>query len=274
MQGIAPQTSARAPALFIGHGSPLLAVDAERAAAVVALGKRLPKPRAAIVVSAHWEQSPLTAGATSHTQVIYDFGGFPRELYQIHYNPPGAEWLLGDVQALLDNSVHPQPTRSTRGLDHGVWTPLMHLWPDAGVPVLQLSMPRDWSDTQVFQLGRALAPLRDRNIMLIGSGNLTHDLGSVDWRAPLTDAPTGTPDQIASVAAFEQWALTAIESRDWDSLTNARISAPDYRGVHPTDEHWRPLLFASGAAIGTDSVSYPVTGWEHGILSRRAILWE
>lgn len=272
-----------APALFIGHGSPMLAVDAERAAALIAPGKHLPKPRAAIVVSAHWEQSPLTLGALDHQQVIYDFGGFPKQLYQIHYNPPGAAWLVREIQELVDKSVsspvmvgegtHPPLHHSTRGIDHGVWTPLMHLWPDADVPVLQLSMPKDWTDAQLFQLGRTLAPLRDRNIMLIGSGNLTHDLGSVDWRAPLTDAPTGTLGQIEAVAAFEQWALAAIESRDWESLTNAKISAPDYRGVHPTDEHWRPLLFAAGASRETDSTTYPVTGWEHGILSRRAVLW-
>lgn len=268
----------------------MLAVDPLRAEALVRLGKTIARPRAAVVVSAHWEQSPLTAGAINHTQVIYDFGGFPRELYQIQYNPPGAEWLVREVEALLNASskgsfaafrmtsvagerAHPPLHHSTRGIDHGVWTPLMHLWPDADVPVLQLSMPKNWTDAQLFQLGRALSPLRDRNIMLIGSGNLTHDLRSVDWRAPLTDEPTGTPEQIRAVAAFEQWAVSTIKSRDWESLINAKISAPDYRGVHPTDEHWRPLLFAAGASCDGDSISYPVTGWEHGILSRRAVLW-
>jgi len=266
----------------------MLAVDAQRAEALIRLGKVMPKPRAAIVVSAHWEQSPLTVGAVEHTQVIYDFGGFPRELYQVQYNPKGAEWLVGEVEKLVDRSVHPpMPTgtprqargklsalqRSTRGIDHGVWTPLMHLWPQADVPVLQLSMPSDYTDKQVFELGRRLAPLRDQGVMLIGSGNMTHDLGSVDWRAPLTDTPTGTAAMVRLVSEFEAWAIRAIEARDWASLTDARNSAPDYRGVHPSDEHWRPILFAAGASRAGDALSYPVTGWEHGILSRRAVMW-
>src|SRR5687767_2015172 len=153
------------PSLFVGHGAPLLAVDSVLGEPLRQLGRQLRRPRAILAVSAHWEESPLTLGTTEQRELIYDFSGFPEELYRVRYPAPGAPWLADRIEALLPDRP---PKRSQRGLDHGVWTPLVHLYPDADVPVLQLSMPRSDSADALFELGKALAPLRDEGVLILG----------------------------------------------------------------------------------------------------------
>jgi 4,5-DOPA dioxygenase extradiol len=249
------------PSLFVAHGAPLLALDPELGRPLRELAARLPRPRAILAVSAHWEEAPLTLGATETTGLIYDFSGFPQQLYRVRYPAPGAPWLADRVLALLADRA---PRRSQRGLDHGVWTPLVHLYPDADVPVLQLSMPRSDSPVGLFELGHALAPLRDESVLILGSGNITHNLRRLDWQA-------GAPvPQWAR--EFDAWVADVLLRRDFSALVDYPRRAPQLARAHPSDEHLRPLLVAAGA--GSDgSVSFPVEGWEYGSLSRRTVLF-
>jgi 4,5-DOPA dioxygenase extradiol len=251
---------ARMPALLIGHGSPILAIDAERGAPFRAWGRELPRPSAILVVSAHWEAAPPALGATTTVPLVYDFGGFPRPLYEVQYAAPGAPALAKRAAELLGGRVAQDPER---GLDHGVWTPLVHLYPDADVPVLQLSLPSDLGARAILELGRKLAPLRDEGVLLIGSGNVTHNLRSVLRNGGPT--PAWAHD-------FDAWVETSLRAKDVDALLDYANRAPALRQNHPTEEHWLPLFFALGAVdLASDGVRFPVTGFDLGTLSKRSI---
>ena len=243
------------PVLFVGHGAPTLAIDAEKGAPFRAWSQQLERPRAILVISAHWEESPLTLGeSVRHEDLIYDFYGFPPALSRVQYPaPPDAE--LGQRVMALTNAAPSQ-----RGLDHGVWTPLVHLYPEADVPVMQLSMPRSMSDAQLVQLGQSLAPLRDEGVLIIGSGNITHNLRRLE-------ADGSSPEAWAE--DFDRWTAETLEAGDPMELCKW-IEQPGARLCHPTPDHWRPLLVAAGAAAGA-SVKYPVLGYEYGNLSRRSV---
>lgn len=242
------------PAAFVAHGAPLLATDEVRGAPLRAWGAKLPRPTAILVVSAHWRTRGPTVGATETLSLVYDFGGFPEELYRLKYPAPGAPELAERVVALTG------ATRATaRGLDHGVWVPLLHLFPEADVPVLQLSLP---VDRDPYDLGRALAPLREEGVLVLGSGVLVHNLGAVDWTEAKARAKWATD--------FDRWVADALLRGDHDALKAWR-RAPGASLAHPTDEHFTPLLVAAGAA-GTDApVTFPVEGFEYGTLSRRCV---
>ncbi len=249
----------RLPAIFVGHGAPTLAIDAAKGAALRTWGEALPEPTAILVVSAHWERAPPTVGTRTTMPLVYDFEGFPAALADVQYAPAGAPELADRVQALV-----PVAQRDDRrGLDHGVWTPLVHMFPRANVPVLQLSLPSRTGDRGVLELGRKLAPLRDEGVLVIGSGNITHNLFAL--------AADGTPP--ASWAQeYDAWAEQTILARDLDALAEARVRAPAFSRNHPSAEHWLPLLVTMGAAAnGSGSPRFPVLGWEFGNLSRRAV---
>jgi 4,5-DOPA dioxygenase extradiol len=254
-------TTRRLPAGFVGHGAPLLALDAQKGAPLRAWGAALGTPRAVLVVSAHWEAAPASLGATGTRPLVYDFGGFPRPLYEVQYPAPGAPWLADRVDALLGAPAR----RTDRGLDHGVWTPLVHLFPDADVPVLQLSLPSREGPRALFALGRRLAPLRAEGVFVLGSGNVTHDLRAVDF-SETTPPPGWARD-------FDAWVRETLARRDWDTLVDFAAKAPAYRRAHPTDEHWLPILVAAGAGADAtgEAVRFPIEGWEFGSLSRRAV---
>jgi 4,5-DOPA dioxygenase extradiol len=250
----------RAPSLFVAHGAPLLAIDPARGEPLRRWGEALPRPSAILAVSAHWEEAPLTVGTTERRDLVYDFSGFPRELYDVRYQSPGAPALAERVLALLE----PRPVlRSERGLDHGVWTPLVHLFPAADVPVLQLSMPASATAAELFELGRSLAPLRDKGVLILGSGNLVHNLRRVDWD------DRGAPPP-AWAADFDAWIADVLAGRDWDALVDYRARAPQLALAHPTEEHLRPVLVAAGAATD-EPVRFTLLGWEMGSLSRRSV---
>jgi 4,5-DOPA dioxygenase extradiol len=249
----------RIPSLFLGHGAPLLALDASLGEPLRRLGERLPRPRGILAVSAHWEESPLTLGTTEARELIYDFSGFPEALYRVRYPAPGAPWLADRVFALLKDRA---PRRSQRGLDHGVWTPLVHLYPSADVPLLQISMPRSDSPADLFELGRALAPLRDEGVLILGTGNVTHNLRKLDWQEH-----AATPQWAKE---FDLWISEVLTHRDREALVDYQRRAPHLALAQPTDDHLRPLLVAAGA--GSDEpVSFPIEGWEYGSLSRRSV---
>ncbi len=253
--------SPRMPVLFVGHGAPLIAIEEERAAPLVAWGRRLePAPRAVLVVSAHWE-APLSIGSTSaHERLVYDFGrGLPASLFSLRWPAPGAPELAALVESLLEQTP---PVRTDRGLDHGAWTVLMRLFPRADVPTLQLSLPAAFDEGELVRLGRALAPLRDEGVLIVCSGNVVHNLGTLD-----RSGTKGTPDW---AVAFDQWIEDTVEAGDVDALTAWRTMAPHAALAHPTAEHLRPLFVAVGAGAG-GRVSWPIIGFEHGSTSRRSL---
>ncbi len=249
------------PVLFISHGSPLSLLDAGTAAAYRQWSTALPTPRSIIIISAHWETPELRCGETStHRELIYDFHGFPDRLYEQQYPAPGAPDLINTIKNVL-----PEQTTlpvEQRGMDHGVWVPLSMLWPQADIPVLQLSLPRTYSNADLMSLGRRLADLRRQQVLLIASGGITHNLRSAFL------AEYNTPPEW--VTAFEQWTMDSLQ-HDRARLVTWEQDAPHAIENHPTPEHFRPLLVAAGATYHDDTVNFPVRGYELSVLSTLSV---
>jgi 4,5-DOPA dioxygenase extradiol len=223
-------------------------------------GRALPRPKAILVVSAHWIERPTTLGATGAVPLIYDFYGFPEKYYRQVYPAPGAPELARRVRELLEGHG-PVAEEPQRGLDHGAYVPLVAMYPEADIPVLQLSLPT-LAATELVRLGRALAPLRDEGVLLIGSGFLTHNMRSMDF------SPMARPPSWAS--EFEHWTKEALERHDVDALVGYLDKAPGVRLALPTVEHFVPLLVALGAAPDAP-VSFPITGFFAGSFTRRSV---
>lgn len=247
------------PTAFVGHGNPMNALGGPLAEGWAAWGEALPRPEAILVVSAHFERHPPTLSSTTGAPLVYDFWGFPDEMYRLGYSPPAAAGVASAVERLLQPDLSVERDE-TRGLDHGAWVPLLHLAPDADVPVVQLSIP--WTDdpAEMLGLGGRLAPLRDDGILILGSGNLVHNLGRVDWHEALT--PSWAAD-------FDAWVADALEEGRVPDL--AAYRRHDLAAVaHPTHEHFVPVLVAAAAA-GDDAPSFPVSGFELGSVSARSV---
>lgn len=253
--------SRRMPVGYVAHGAPTLVFDKEKGADLTRWADQMPRPRAILVVSAHWQDTPVTIGTTRARELMYDFRGFPKELYEVDYDAPAAPQLADRVAALLETQTN--VLREDRPLDHGVWVPLVHMAPGADVPVLQLSMPTNAGAQGLFELGQQLAPLRDEGVLLLGSGNLVHNLRRLDWSESQPPA--------SWAAEFDQWAAETLAARDFDTLVDYRAKSPALRIAHPTDEHFQPVLIAAGAASGGEAVSFPVEGFEYGNISRRCV---
>ena len=237
----------RMPALYLSHGAPPLADDPVWPAQLAGWSAGLPRPAAILVVSAHWEQAPLAVGATTTVPLVYDFWGFPEHYYQVRYDAPGAPGLAAEVRSLLRSPQHPVQEDPERGLDHGAYVPLVEMYPDADVPVLQMSMPT-LDPQHLFALGRRLAPLRDEGTLIVGSGFTTHNLR---WFNPAA-GPDGTPPQAS--AEFDHWAQEAVRAKDVDSLLDFLNKAPAAHVAHPRTEHFAPLFVALGAADATNGL--------------------
>jgi len=247
------------PVLFVSHGSPLLAVDAEKGEAYRQWADSLPKPEAILIFSAHWEGDSLAMGETrNHEELIYDFYGFPDPLYDLQYPAPGSEDLSKQVQSLL---VEENIAVTHRGLDHGVWVPFIHMWPEADVPVLQMSMPSSLTNQDLVQLGEKLRPLREQGVLIVCSGMVTHNLRA--WN-PRYSGPT-----VDWAQRFDQWVKDTLNNQDLDGLL-AWEQAPEALQNHPTAEHFRPMLIAAGAS-GLQDTSFPIEGFDFGILSNRCV---
>jgi 4,5-DOPA dioxygenase extradiol len=258
-----PQAHLPLPVAFISHSAPPLARDAVKGADFTAWSAMIPTPRAILIASAHWQADPSAIGATRTTPLIYDFFGFPEELSALTYPAPGAPLLASRVEQAL-NPRWRTARRDDRGLDHGVWVPLLHMYPRADVPVLQLGWPRKATPAELFALGRALGPLRAEGVLIVASGGFVHNLGQLDWggRSP---APAWAEE-------FEAWGVEVLGRGDFDALIDFRDRAPARSLAHPTDEHFLPLLIAAGAASeGASQASFPVQGFEYGSLSRRCV---
>jgi len=231
----------RMPAVYLAHGAPPLLDDPIWPGELAEWGKRLPRPKAILVVSAHWESAPVTIGATTPVPLVYDFYGFPARYYEMTYAAPGAPWLAERVRKLLSD-VSPTADEPTRGLDHGAYMPLLAMYPEADVPVLQISMPSE-DPRMLMEIGRRLAPLRDEGVLIMGSGFLTHSFDAARL------AVQGGPAVVRAVAEFDQWAAEALAHRDIDALLDYRHTAPALQYAHPRVDHFVPLFIALGASI-------------------------
>lgn len=259
--GVPP--SARLPVAFVGHGSPMNALDPERGGQWQRWASAWGSPRAILVVSAHWEAAPVTVGAVTPQPLVYDFRGFPRELYALRYAPPGAPQLAARVRTLLGPVAGGVREAPGRGLDHGAWVPLLWLAREARTPVLQVSLPTQ-SGPELVRMGRALAPLRDEGVLVLASGNVTHNLGRRDMR-PGAPVPAWAQEHDA-------WMAEALARRDVDALIDFRRRAPAVAMNHPTLEHLTPLLVAVGVASASwASTTFPLTGFDAGSISRRCV---
>lgn len=230
------------PTLFISHGSPMHALeDGGAAAAWRAMAESLPRPRAIVIASAHWETSmPMLTGGT-RLETIHDFGGFPAELYRVKYDAPWSPEVAQQAAALLRNAGLSVSINACRGIDHGAWVPLKWMYPERDVPVVQLSVQPHLGTSHHLALGRALAPLTERDVLVIGSGHVTHNLR--DW-----STSRGASATLPYVTQFAGWLEQKLEARDVEAVLGYRDQAPGAERAHPTDEHFLPLFVALGAA--------------------------
>ena len=260
----ATRDPARMPALFLSHGAPSLALDIRGGADLARLGASLPRPRALLVVSAHWEDTPIALGTVTSRPLWHDYGGFAPELREVRYDAPGAPELAARVAGLLAPKPGGVVRAPSRRWDHGVWVPLVHLVPAADVPLLQVSLPSGLTPAELIDVGRRLAPLRSEGVLVVGSGGAVHNLRELAW-----DGGAG-PERWA--LDFEGWLREHVARFDLDTLAAVRERAPALRRAHPTEEHLLPLFVALGAASDSrPTVRFPVEGFELGSLSRLSI---
>ena len=229
------------PSLFISHGSPMLALEPGASGpALQRLAAELPRPSAIVVVSAHWESRELLVASAAKPETWHDFGGFPAALFAVQYPAPGAPELAAEIADLLTDAGLPASLDPQRPFDHGVWVPLSLMYPQADIPVVQVSLPSRMGPALQGQVGRALAGLRARGILLIGSGSITHNLRELDRRA-------GPERATPWALEFRDWMVEKLAAGDDGALNNYRQQAPHAVRNHPSDEHLLPLYFARGA---------------------------
>ncbi len=252
------------PALYLGHGAPPLLDDPGWSSELRALATRFPRPAGILIVSAHWEAAPLSLSATAAgTPLVYDFGGFAPRYYQMTYPTPDASGLAATVASLLPDHepVHQHPSR---GLDHGAWVPLRIMYPEADVPVVQMSLPTH-DPGRLLDLGRRLRVLREQGVLVVGSGFLTHGLRFLtEWRIDAA-VPGWSRD-------FDLWAAEAMAAGDVDTLASYRDLAPGMPYAHPTVEHYTPLFVALGAATDPSAPAEQVIDGYWMGLSKRSLL--
>lgn len=230
------------PSLFLSHGAPTLPLtDTPARTFLTQLGATLERPKAILVVSAHWETAQPAVNAVERNETIHDFGGFPRALYEMRYPAPGSPSVAARVADLLGAAGLATKTDTKRGLDHGAWVPLRLMYPQADIPVLQLSVQPHLGPEHHLRVGRALAPLRDEGVLIVGSGSFTHDLSEFRGHGPNDPAP-------AWVNSFADWVHEALIADKTAALLDYRRQAPFATKNHPTEEHLLPLYVALGAA--------------------------
>ena len=257
----------RWPSLFVSHGAPTYAIEPGLAGAQLgALGRLLGKPRGIVVVSPHWMTSGIEISANERPQTVHDFGGFPRALYDLEYPAPGSPALTLQIQQQLAASGMPARVDVLRGLDHGAWVPLLHLYPDADVPTLQVALPFDANQNSAYALGQALAPLADDGVLIIGSGSLTHNL----YELRMSESEG---ESAAYAEEFSDWIRQAVVAGDLARLREALDLAPHATRAHPTNEHFLPLLVAAGAALEYTPVTVLKGGIRHGVLSMESYVF-
>lgn len=251
------------PAIFVGHGNPMNVVRSNQwTQGWKELGAAIPRPRAILAVSAHWYIPATRVTAMSHPRTIHDFGGFPEELYAIDYPAPGDPALARRVQELLTPlSVEAD---ETWGLDHGTWSVLYHLFPRADIPVVQLSIDRAQPPSYHYEIGKRLTPLRDEGVLLLGSGNLVHNLRAYAWDQPGIGA-------FGWASAFERQVKDLLLSGQDEPLMDFAGLGQAAQLAVPTPDHYLPLLYVLGARRKEDAVRFPVEGFDGGSISMLAL---
>ncbi len=251
------------PALYIGHGAPLLLDDPIWSSEIATITQKFEKPKAILFVSPHCESAPISiSSATAGTPLVYDFGGFAQKYYEMTYETPDASALAARIAAMMPDNEPLHESR--RGLDHGAWVPLKILYPDADIPVLQMSMPTS-DPGKLIEIGKRLQPLRDEGVLIIGSGFMTHGLPFLRDFSINAAVPGWSSD-------FDQWAADALSRGDVDALASYKDLAPAVQYAHPTVEHFTPLFVTLGAATNPESIPETlVEGFWMG-LSKRSLL--
>jgi 4,5-DOPA dioxygenase extradiol len=256
----------RTPVLFVSHGAPTFALEPGRLGPrLTAVGEHLAKPRAVLVVSPHWMTRGVRVATTAAPQTVHDFGGFDRALYRIQYPAPGHPELAARTIEVLRAAGWPAEADAAQGLDHGAWVPIRFLYPDADVPVFQVSLPSSLTAQQAYALGQALQPLREEGVLIVGSGSLTHNL--YEFRR------AGDGEEADYAREFAAWVRQAVETRDDERLVDTLRIAPHAQRAHPTAEHFLPLLVAAGAASADEPVETLEGGITYGVLSMDSYLF-
>lgn len=257
--------STKAPVLFISHGAPTFAIEPGILGPKLnVLGSQLSAVKAVLVVSPHWQTRGVRVSIDATPETIHDFGGFPTKLYDLGYPAPGAPDVAAQAVQLLLDAGFTTATDKGRGLDHGAWVPLMHLLPQAQVPVFQVSMPYDLTAAQAVELGRTLAPLRAHGVLILASGSMTHNLG--EFRS-------GVAAGDRYVQEFANWVITAVRANAVHAVVHYRAEAPHAVRAHPSEEHFLPLLIAMGAQDIDEQATLIEGGIEHGMLSMDSFAW-
>ena len=240
------------PVVFIAHGAPPLLDDESWKAELASWAKAMPRPKAILSLSAHWENHPIAIGAEAAIPLVYDFYGFPERYYKLQYPAPGAPHVASRVRELLREKSIAFVDDPGRGLDHGTYVPLMSMYPEADIPVLQVSLP-GLDPKELYAFGRALAPLREEGVLIAGSGFLTHNMRALGERT--------TP---AWAKEFDLWSADVLAKRDVDALVDFKQRAPSARLAHPREEHFAPVISAAAASLDRGgNVTFPITGfWE------------
>ena len=255
----------QAPVFFISHGAPTFAIEPGKLGPQLqALGAQLSGVRTVLVVSPHWQTRGVSVSTTAVPETIYDFGGFPSALYDLTYPAAGAPQVALVAAKLLADAGFVTDIDSMRGLDHGAWVPLLHLLPDAQIPVFQVSLPYDLTSAQAVQLGRALAPLRAEGVLILASGSMTHNL---------REFRQGTTQSAGYVQEFSNWVRSAVLANAVQHVIRYRTEAPHAERAHPTEEHFLPLLVALGAQLEGEQARLIDGGIEHGMLSMDSFVW-
>ncbi|EOR10551.1 DODA-type extradiol aromatic ring-opening family dioxygenase [Acinetobacter tandoii] len=227
------------PGLFISHGSPMLALNPEQVGpALQRLSSNLPTPKAIVVMSAHWESQALEVNTGIRPETWHDFRGFPPALYEIRYPAPGDPQLAEDILKRLSDAGFDAHANNSRPRDHGVWMPLLHMFPNADIPVVEISLPMHMSAEQIYQIGQALSVLREQQVLLIGSGSITHNLSELSWHGESQDVPIWA-------STFRNYVVQKLSHQDYEAVLDWN-SIPYVQRNHPTLEHFAPLFFAMG----------------------------
>lgn len=252
-----------APALFVSHGSPMNAIaDNEYTNDLRKIGEQLKNVNAVLVISAHWETNGIYVTDSEKLSTVHDFGGFPKELFEVEYPAKGALHLIPEIEKLIGETVNRD---KKRGLDHGAWSMLKHLFPKADIPVLQLSLDRTKTFKGHYELAKKLAPLREQNVLILLSGNVTHNFSHIDF---------GNIDAkpLDFAFKFDETIKNAMLENDEQTLINIKNTSDMYHLNHPTDDHFIPLLYLMGVKNKNDKVTFPHMSWQYASMSMRHIL--
>jgi 4,5-DOPA dioxygenase extradiol len=258
-------TSRKTPVLFVSHGAPTFAIEPGRLGPLLrGVGAQLTGIKAVLVVSPHWQTRDTQVMTTVQPETVHDFGGFPARLYDLQYLAAGAPAQAQEAARLLNAAGFSGRTDARRGLDHGAWVPLMHLFPGADVPVFQVSMPFSLSTQKAVAMGHALAPLREQGVLILASGSMTHNLNEY--------GQAGGP-AAPYAQEFSHWVQSAVLAKAVAAMVCYRTEAPHAARAHPSEEHFLPLLVAMGATTEADAVTVLDGGITHSVLSMESYLW-